>query len=70
VAHYKAGVEVAACSTAGDGAAVCPGPGSRTVGGGVMTCLGRQKSERERGVEKLLSVVKESVGPEILGRGT
>jgi hypothetical protein len=40
------------------------------VGGGGTTCLRRQKSERERRVEKLLSVVKESVGPEILGRGT
>jgi hypothetical protein len=47
--------------------AVCSGPGSRTVGGGGTTCLGRQKSERERGVKKLLSVVKESAGPKILG---
>jgi hypothetical protein len=31
-----------------------------------MTCLGRQKSKRVRRVEKLLSVAKESVGPEIL----
>jgi hypothetical protein len=33
-------------------------------------CLGRQKRERECGVKKLLSVVKESAEPEILGRGT
>jgi hypothetical protein len=36
------------------------------AGSGGTMCLGRQKSERERGVEKLLSVVKESMGPEIL----
>jgi hypothetical protein len=44
-----------------DEVAVC----LRTAGGG-MTCLGRQKSKRVRRVEKLLSVAKESVGPEIL----
>jgi hypothetical protein len=41
-----------------------------TMVGGGTTCLRRQKSEREHRVEKLISVVKESVGPEILGRGT
>jgi hypothetical protein len=37
------------------------------AGGGSTTCLGRQKSGRERGVNKLQSVVKKSAGPEILG---
>jgi hypothetical protein len=36
VAHSKAGVEVAACSRAGDEAVVFSGPGSRAVGSGMM----------------------------------
>jgi hypothetical protein len=32
--------------------------------------LGQQQSERERGDEILLSLVRESAGPEILVRGT
>jgi hypothetical protein len=53
-------------------AVMCSGPGSRTVGGSGMTCLGRWKREREREcrVEKLLSAVKESAGHKILGQGT
>jgi hypothetical protein len=49
-------------------AAVFSGLGLRMAGGGT-TCLGLQKSERERerGVGKFLSVAKESASPEILG---
>jgi hypothetical protein len=66
VARSKVGVKAVICSKAGDEAAVCSGLGSRMADGGGMTCLGRQKSERECGVTKLLSVAKESVGPEFL----
>jgi hypothetical protein len=56
-----------ACSEVGDKVVVCLGPRSKMAGGGGMMCLGRQKSEREHKVKKLLSVAKHSVGPEILG---
>jgi hypothetical protein len=78
MAHSEAVVEAAACSEAGDEAAVCSRARIEDVRRWqhwqqavvARWFLGWQKSKRERGVKKLLSVVRESVGPEILGWGT
>jgi hypothetical protein len=77
MACSKAGVEVMACSEAGDEAVVCSGPGSRTIGGGTDgkrrwygVSRATEEREREHGFKELLSVVKESTRPKILGRGT
>jgi hypothetical protein len=75
---FEARVKAVACSEAGDEAMACSGARieddrqrqhwwQSVV---EWRFLGRQKSKRERGVEKLLSVVRESVGPKILGWGT
>jgi hypothetical protein len=73
-ARSEVRVKAAVCSEAGDEVVVCSGLGSRTAGGGGT--VGRQRrhdlsraaeeQERVRG-QKLLSVAKESTGPEILG---
>jgi hypothetical protein len=68
VVRSEVRVKAVACSVVRHEAMVCLRPGSRTAGGSSTMCLGRQKSERERKVKKLLSVAKESVGPKILGR--
>jgi hypothetical protein len=70
-------VKAAVCSEAGDEVVVCSRLGSRTAGGSGTVGrrrwhdLSRAAEEQERvRDQKLLSVAKESTGPEILGRGT
>jgi hypothetical protein len=75
MACSEAGVEVAVCSEARNETPTCSK--ARIEDGRrrqhrwqavvAQRFLGRQKSKRERGVEKILSVARESVGPEILG---
>jgi hypothetical protein len=65
VAHTKAAVELAACSRSRDEAAACSEDGSG------ITMVSRVIEERERAQgQKLLSVVRESMRPEILVHGT
>jgi hypothetical protein len=65
----EVGDKALACFYAGDEAAACFGPGSTTTcGGGAV--VSRAIEEREFGsFKQLLSVARESAGPEILGHG-
>jgi hypothetical protein len=65
----EVGDKALACFYAGDEAAACFGPGSTTTcGGGAV--VSRATEEREFGsFKQLLSVARESAGPEILGHG-
>jgi hypothetical protein len=70
--HSEVRVEAMACSGAGDEVVACFLAGIENVQMAAVArwFLGRQKSEREHVDEKLLSVVRESVGPAILVHGT
>jgi hypothetical protein len=73
--RFEAKVEAVACFEARDEATACFGARiedgrqrqHRQQAKVARWFLGRQKSERERGVKKLLSVVREGVEPKILG---
>jgi hypothetical protein len=75
MACFEAAVEVAVCSEARNETPTCSEARiedgrqrqHRRQAAAAQRFLGRQKSKRERGVKKMLSVARESVGPKILG---